>query len=75
MNNQITSFIKWVVLIIVAALAFYIVCPKYNFIREGDKLFRANTISGKVELWRWDISPSRWQNVLDLPMQQKGQGP
>ena len=42
--------IKWGIIIVIAAIAFYVVCPKYEvFKSEGGSLYRYNKFSGKVE--------------------------
>lgn len=51
---KLESIIKTVLLIVMAGIIFYIVCPKYYFfsLPEGEgetKFFRCNKITGKIE--------------------------
>ena len=55
MLDHLYSTIKWSIVIIVAAAAFYIVYPKYHFELGGEHQYRANKITGKVVKYGWAI--------------------
>jgi hypothetical protein len=45
-KNEFASFLKWMVLIVFTAMAFYVVYPKYTYILKGG--LRINKITGEV---------------------------
>ena len=47
------TFFQIILLIVVAALAFYIVCPKYHFISHNEGVAKGNIITGEVQLNVW----------------------
>lgn len=56
LKTWLVDLIKWILIIIIAAVAFYIVCPKYYFDHGG--FVRCNKVTGKVEFLRggnWTI--------------------
>ena len=46
---HLADFIKWVLIIIIAAIAFYIASPKYYFQNAN---IRCNKVTGKTEINR-----------------------
>jgi hypothetical protein len=46
--EKLLDVIKWWLIIVVGILAFYVVCPKYEFDKTGN--VRMNTITGKAEM-------------------------
>jgi hypothetical protein len=55
LKTWLAGIIKWVLIIIIAAVAFYTVCPKYYF---DNRITRCNKVTGKVEIFRegnWKI--------------------
>ena len=54
------TFIQIVLLLIITAIIFYIVCPKYYFfVKEG--VFRGNKITGKI-MW---YQKGEWKELKD----------
>jgi len=55
LNNIKSEIIKWTIIIIIAACAFYLVYPKYSFQlpSKGKPLYKANKITGTVEAYKW----------------------
>lgn len=47
-GKEIASALKWGFIIIVAAVAYHMVAPKYYFMKGGD--LRGNRITGKIEM-------------------------
>jgi hypothetical protein len=47
LKTHLVDFIKWVLIIIIAAIVFYIVYPKYHF---ENRIIRCNKVTGKVEI-------------------------
>jgi len=52
MNPHVKAWLadlaKWLLVVIFAAVAYYVVCPKYYFI---DRHTRGNMITGEMESW------------------------
>lgn len=60
MKERLLDVIKWGLIIVIAAIAFYIVYPKYYFGDTGGKInSRGNKITGGVELL-WD---GKWERI------------
>lgn len=59
MKERLLDVIKWGLIVIIGAIAFYIVCPKYEFDRSTVRVSRANEITGKIEL----LDKGKWKNV------------
>jgi hypothetical protein len=56
----LASLVKWLLVIIAAAIAFYCVYPKYYFDRSG--FVRCNKITGKVEmLTKVNTQQEKWR--------------
>jgi hypothetical protein len=53
-----TTLIKWTIIILIAACVFYFVYPKYYFRLPTNGLWRANEITGTVEVY--NKSNGRW---------------
>ena len=47
LKSWLADLTKWILIIIIAAVAFYIVCPKYYFV---NRTIRCNKVTGKVEI-------------------------
>lgn len=59
-----SAIIKWTVIIIIAACAFYLVYPKYSFrfpAAPKNLLYKANKITGTVEVEVYYRDKGRWQ--------------
>jgi hypothetical protein len=57
MIDKILDVIKWGLILIIAGAVFYVVCPKYYFLKG----FRGNKINGKVEIY--DADKGSWKEV------------
>lgn len=51
MKERLLDVIKWAIIIVIAAAAFYIVFPKYQFMGN---YVRGNRITGRVEEYKDD---------------------
>ncbi len=56
--DAILDIIKWEIIIVIGAIAFYIVAPKYHSV-GGNPHNRINKITGKVEV----ISEGTWKSI------------
>ncbi len=57
--TNIKDMIRWVVILCVVALLFYIVFPKYKFMGPNDfAVYRCNIVTGQVKAW--DIDKEKW---------------
>jgi len=67
MKGRLLDIIKWSLIIIVGAVAFYLVYPKYYFgVNEAGRIVsRGNKIEGKVEVIRgsWSSGGLRWKEI------------
>lgn len=53
------DIIKWSVILVIAAVLFYVVFPKYKFMGpKGLPLYRCNSVTGEVEAWH--LSKKTW---------------
>jgi len=50
--EKFLDVVKWALIIAIGAFAFYVVCPKYDFVfhESSGVYFRENKISGEIEL-------------------------
>ena len=52
MKKWLADVTKWVLIIIVALIAFYVACPKYHFeffqMETGEEIVRMNSITGEI---------------------------
>ena len=52
MKKWFADVTKWMVIIIVALIAFYVACPKYHFeffqTETGEEIVRMNSITGEI---------------------------
>jgi hypothetical protein len=50
--EKLLDVVKWSLIITIGAIAFYAVCPKYDFIyyEKSGVYFRENTITGEIDL-------------------------
>ena len=50
--ERLLDVIKWWLIIVAGAMAFYISCPKYDFIyyEKSGVYFRENKITGEIDL-------------------------
>ena len=63
-DSALTSIIKWGIIIIIGAIVFYLVCPKYSFNSKNTSegaYFRENRITGEVEVFSYDTK--EWQSL------------
>jgi hypothetical protein len=51
-GEKVLDVVKWSLIIAIGAIAFYAVCPKYDFIyyEKSGVYFRENTITGEIDL-------------------------
>ena len=51
MKERLLDVIKWSLILVVAGMVFYVVCPKYHFMENdiGLVVCRGNKITGEVE--------------------------
>ena len=75
MKERLLDVIKSGLIIIIGAIAFYIVCPKYEFDRVKIRVSRLNKITGKVELFekgKWKTLESRFaKKVSNISKEKK----
>ena len=65
MKERILDIIKWGVIIVIGALAFYLVYPKYYFSSDpsGTIHNRGNKFTGKVEEFKYDYGKGKWIDI------------
>ena len=51
-GEKLLDVVKWSLIIVIGAIAFYAVCPKYDFIyyEKSGVYFRENKITGEIDL-------------------------
>lgn len=47
-----SALIKWTIIILIAACVFYFVYPKYYFQLPNNRLWKANKITGTVQVYK-----------------------
>ena len=50
MNKHIIHIIKASIIILIASIGFYIVCPKYDYIKFPDRVVRFNKVTGDISV-------------------------
>lgn len=58
-QKEFASAIKWIVVIIVAAIAYNIVAPNYYFMKQGNTLLRVHKVTGTID----ELGEHEWINV------------
>lgn len=60
-KKTIASAMKWIAVIICAAIAYSYVSPQYHFTKHGGDILRANTRTGKMEL----LFDGEWKDMTE----------
>ena len=65
----LTGVIKWGTIIIIGAVVFYLVCPKYSFNSKNidGAYIREHKITGEVEVFSYDTK--EWQSLKERIVQ------
>lgn len=58
MKERLFDIIKWGIIIIIAGIVFYFVCPKYYFVGAT---VRGNKVTGRVE--KFEETEGEWKNI------------
>ena len=62
-DGILTGVMKWIIIILIGAIVFYLLCPKYSFNSKtiDGSYVRENKITGKVEVFSQDTK--KWQSL------------
>ncbi len=59
LKKWLADLAKWILIVIVSAIAFYLVCPKYDFFYGPN--IRGNRMTGDTEILRGD----KWESLRE----------
>ena len=62
MKERLLDVIKWGLILIIAGVVFYVVCPKYKF-RFEYVCIRSNSITGDIQ--SFDVKSQKWESVSE----------
>jgi hypothetical protein len=59
--RELASIVKWILVIIVASIAYGKYAPNYHFMQRGGHIYRAHTVTGAVEY----LEDNAWVNTTE----------